>query len=341
MGDNIINKVYVITDKENDQWVDIQVDFSDTKLELTKWDPLSHKKLTEKYIKKHASSSCNYLCSKNMIQTWISHLTLWKHIKKNKQNNVLILEDTASPVKDFEKKLSEFWKDMPKDWDMVYLGCAGSCDLTSFSNEVLTLVNRRKNKNIYKNGKLLNHLIVPGSPVGLYGYMLSQQGANKLIENVKLKKIGLNPEYNLPMHIINDESFKVYAFSPPLITQDRELLTNSKRLETHKIFSPILSKIPLAKELSLQQFINSEIMNYRSINAKITVFSFLMFILSFIIGFSGNNDTIRIFLILFTTMQLFEMAYTRINKQVTKSLIFEYIVAILLLLLGTKINKKI
>lgn len=344
MAESIINKAYVITNNGDDQWIDIQVDFSDINIKLTKWDPLSQKKLTQQYINNHTSTSCRYFCSEEMIRTWISHLTLWKHIKKNKQSNVLILEDTASPAdsQSFESQLKTFWKDMPKDWDMVYLGCSGSCDLTSFSNEALSIYNHRKNKNVYKNGKLLNHLIVPGSPIGLYGYMLSYSGVTKLLQNIDLKKISLNPEFSIPMQILNDKSFKVYAFIPPLITQNRGILLNHESNEQpHKIFSPILNKIPLSKDLSLQGFINTEILNYRNINTKITIFSILILLISFIVGFRGSNDVIRIFLILFTTMQIFEIAYTKINQQIAKSLIFEYVVGILLLLLGTKINNSI
>ena len=51
-----------------------------------------------------------------------AHLRILEDCLSNEINSVLILEDDAVVVEGFAEKVQEFWKHLPEDWEMVYLG---------------------------------------------------------------------------------------------------------------------------------------------------------------------------------------------------------------------------
>jgi len=51
-----------------------------------------------------------------------SHLRILEDCLNNEINSVLILEDDAIFIEDFVEKIHGFWKHLPEDWEMVYLG---------------------------------------------------------------------------------------------------------------------------------------------------------------------------------------------------------------------------
>jgi len=117
---------YVIVNKN--KWEDIKYDFSDTNINLIKWN-----------IPKSASKKYNTFCSRDTINRWIAHRSLWQKIYKSKEKYAIILEDDAVPISNFEQKLNTLLSEAPNDWDLLYIGCTGSCDVNSFAEEVLVL----------------------------------------------------------------------------------------------------------------------------------------------------------------------------------------------------------
>ena len=51
-----------------------------------------------------------------------AHLRILEDCLSNEINSVLILEDDAVCVEGFAEKVQAFWKNLPEDWEMVYLG---------------------------------------------------------------------------------------------------------------------------------------------------------------------------------------------------------------------------
>jgi hypothetical protein len=51
-----------------------------------------------------------------------SHLNILEACLNDQVDSVLILEDDAIPVPDFAKRVHAFLKEVPDDWDMLYLG---------------------------------------------------------------------------------------------------------------------------------------------------------------------------------------------------------------------------
>ncbi len=51
-----------------------------------------------------------------------THLRIMEDCLSNEVDSVLILEDDAVFVDDFNRKVKTFWEELPSDWEMVYLG---------------------------------------------------------------------------------------------------------------------------------------------------------------------------------------------------------------------------
>jgi len=51
-----------------------------------------------------------------------AHLRILEDCLSNEINSVLILEDDAICIDGFTEKVQDFWKHLPEDWEMVYLG---------------------------------------------------------------------------------------------------------------------------------------------------------------------------------------------------------------------------
>src|SRR3989442_3393968 len=177
-----IDHTFVINlKKRNDRWKTINDKFKNTNLKLERWDAVYGKELSSEYINQHTTDFCRNFCSNGMIGCWLSHYNLWKHIVNNNLDNVLILEDDAEPINEYNNKIQGVLASIPGDYDLVYLGCMGSC---SVSGHMYTkIIYGKENKNY--NEKLM----IPTRPMCTHAYLLSNKGAKKLIESDELKKI--------------------------------------------------------------------------------------------------------------------------------------------------------
>ena len=84
------------------------------------------KKMNEKLkkkniIHKNVGISTRYL-KPGEIGCTLSFRKVLSDAIKNNFNNILILEDDVNLVSNFEEKLNKSMKEVPKDWDIIYLG---------------------------------------------------------------------------------------------------------------------------------------------------------------------------------------------------------------------------
>ena len=104
--------------------------------------------------------------TKGEIGCALSHYFIWEKIVSEKQDNVLIIEDDADFENVLEHQLDKI--DVPKDYDLLYLG----------------------RKNFDDNETQINKdIVIPNFSYWTVGYMLSYIGAKKLMESGYNKKI--------------------------------------------------------------------------------------------------------------------------------------------------------
>ena len=104
--------------------------------------------------------------TKGEIGCALSHYFIWEKIVLEKQDNVLIIEDDADFEPILEHQLDKI--DVPKDYDLLYLG--------------------RKNFNDNEE-KINDNIVKPNFSYWTVAYMLSYIGAKKLIESDYNKQI--------------------------------------------------------------------------------------------------------------------------------------------------------
>jgi GR25 family glycosyltransferase involved in LPS biosynthesis len=149
----------------------------------------------------------------------LSHMGVWKDIVKKKTPYTLILEDDFTIDTEFQTNLKNAWDELPKDFDVFYLSYLQSSDGFKFD--------------FYKNNLLKIHKGI----WWLSGYILSYEGAKKLIDNfpvVGVADMWIN-------HII--PSMNVYATKILLIGQRINMKSDNIYSWTSEKFNPEIKNV--------------------------------------------------------------------------------------------------
>lgn len=320
---SIIDSTYVINLKNRkDRWENINKDFEGTSLKLLRWDAVLGKRLGDQEIHNLTSSRCYNLCSPSMIGCWLSHYSLWKHIVKNcrYKDNILILEDDSYPVvkgKEFQQMLSKVWTEVPKDYDIVYLGCSGTCE-ESILKDFLYLNPKNMNRQISK------HVIIPGFPLLTHAYILSYTGAKKLIKSKLFDKIDYHLDIFIAKKVVKDKNFKIYAITPSLIVQNPNSQYSDNQGKAHPIFSSLASKIKIGDTHTLDSVANAQIYYIRKLEIPLTGLNLSIFLISYLIGFFGSETIKNRYLIILAVYYFIEACNGKINKDIFMELAVAY-----------------
>ena len=342
---SIINKAYVINLKERpDKWKTIQRDFAHTGLKLTRWNAVYGKKLSDKEYAEKTTALCNEFCSPGMVGCWLSHYNIWQNIVKNKENNVLILEDDAYPIKNFNYMFNKIWTEIPDDWDIVLLGCNGSCS-RSLLHKIIAydimskLIYGRKNMSVYKNNKIQKHIFRPSFPIATHAYMISYNGAKKLINNPLLKKVSYHIDNTLARYVYGDSSFKLYAFNPQIVFQNPNGYYSDVINDNHPLISYISSKIDNRKFKSqtLDSDLNTVVFQIRRLNITVTIFVIFLVIISFLVGLCGTNDISNYYIVGVIFIYIWEQIYKKKINNIM-AFVFELVLAIIFVNIGRKLK---
>jgi GR25 family glycosyltransferase involved in LPS biosynthesis len=115
----------------------------------------------------------------------------------------MVLEDDAVFVEDFVEKFNRYYRQMPDDWDMCFVGsCCG-----------LRTNNMKKDVFVYPaNSSRCTHC-----------YMLSKAGLNKIKDKMKSINNAIDWYYN---HLINSIPLNNYWMDPSLSYQSEEFKTS-------------------------------------------------------------------------------------------------------------------
>lgn len=333
---NIINKIYVINLKHRtDRWKNMQKSFKGTGLELTRYNAVNGKKLSEDKINKYTTKFCDKFCSPSIIGCGLSHSNLWRHIINNNEDNVLILEDDSYPIDDFNETLKKYWKSVPDDWDMIYFGCFGSCDASIIEKYATYIYSGKKDKVVHKNGVVQANIISPAFPLGLHAYMLSNKGASKLINSGKFDKIDYHIDNTISTYIIGRKDFNAYAFIPSLIKTNMSSQYSNNQLMSHPIFSTISENMMVSENHTLDALGCLVLLHIRKIGFDITFLNLSLFIISFIVGFAVPTK-IDAYLTAIISYYISEIIFVNTSK--AKVLILELLIIYLLLMIGSNLR---
>ncbi len=336
-----ISHVYIINipesnnDSINDSINDINEDLKHNKIKATPWK--LNKKSADIFFNDHASMLCRLTCPDKSKDIWISHYSLWQYVVQNKLDKVLVLENNTILTKNFSSKLKNLWKSVPKKWDVVLLGCGGTCEMNStgcaLAKSVLRRVNTTINENVFR----------PAFPTGLYAYMISYKGAKKLLEHDAFSTVGFNLELTFAQEIADDGDFNIYTFSTPLVFPTVDRWANDT-LNIHQLFDPVTSRIELSSQSSLQTVLNTKTLNYKPLNTPITNFTIIIIILSLVFGLFGSDTVRSNFIPVLFVLEILELAYMPTNsssKYKVRSIFLEFVLATVMFLIGVKVRDRL
>jgi len=199
----------------------------------------------------------------------VSHYNLWKYISENNLDNVLILEDDAEPIKNFNKELKNLLASVPNDYDIVYLRCCGSC--SNLGNVYYKLLFSEGNKNY--NEKLTK----PKYPLCTHAYLISNKGARKLLKYDEMKKVNYHIDHILAMYIYTKANFKLYASKTSLITQSTDISDSDLLTNEHPLLSYPLSFIDVSSNCTFDYLMNADIVYIRKLSVNISSIMLILF----------------------------------------------------------------
>ncbi|MER3464297.1 MAG: hypothetical protein C4329_07695 [Chitinophagaceae bacterium] len=189
--------------------------------------------LKQKNIYNEALAKKNHRWNKPMPAGMIgcswSHKLVYEDVIKNNYERVLIMEDDIVVDKKVVAVFSKALKELPKDWELLYLGYERyeELDFSAKLKKVIYHVQRlfggtrfthRTIKNLHPR-KVSEHIFTSGYHDHTHAYAITQSAAEKLD---KLQEpISFFPD-NLLAYAITNEIVKGYIIKPKLINQQSQ-----------------------------------------------------------------------------------------------------------------------
>lgn len=180
---------------------------------------------------KYLSFESNFI-QKSAIGCGLAHIKAWENIIKNRDNVGLVLEDDIVISDDFKEVFEKVMIDLPKDFDILFLGCMVFCnpekDMSIFEKVFL------KDKKV---ADISPNLFVPSRPLALHAYILSSKGAQKLLNYFQKEKLTNHIDQQMLQYYKN---MGVYASEPKIINQR---FTDALRSNNSEKYPYIFTKI--------------------------------------------------------------------------------------------------
>lgn len=196
----IFTKIFCINlDRSPERWTTCCDLFLQHNLNVTRFPAIEGKTLsiTELIREKIITENCSEKNKSGAMGVLMSNVMIWREIITHKYPWTLILEDDINFPPDFNQIFREHWELVPKDAELVYLGCI---------SPLLTHGNNTEEETLFPYVDILNEKLVrvKQNLQGAHAYALSYEGAEKLLN--KYLPISRALDY-FPCSILN-----IYAF---------------------------------------------------------------------------------------------------------------------------------
>jgi len=236
----VVDKVYVINlDRDTERLKKMTEQLNRLNIEFTRFPAVLGSQVKSS---PHLTDLCLKYCTDGMKGCALSHKTIWEDMLKNGYERVLVLEDDAVFSDDFERIFHEGWQQIPKDFDIWYLGCNFKCNDTkafpTFYNKMLGHTPKPVDTYIQR---------VFGS-VGTHGYVISNKCARAF------KHLPIYTHIDLQMTLWLDKHGLIAYSSKPLIinTPTEQEDAGSNLAESYPyLLNSALRQVPFSDTVSL------------------------------------------------------------------------------------------
>lgn len=236
----VVDKVYVINlDKDRERMESIGNQLKGLGIEYTRFSAIKGANVRRS---KYLSDFCETFCTDGMKGCAISHRLIWDDVVANNYKRVLILEDDAVLSSNFNEEFERGWKQVPKDFDLFYLGCHFKC---GDSNPVANLVTKVTNGD---PKPVDTNILGVGGSWGTHGYIISNKCA-KVFQNLTI-----DTHIDFQMEVWTRQfNLKSYSISPLIVATDN---ADNKGSNLADNFPPLLGlvtrRIKLSDTVSLE-----------------------------------------------------------------------------------------
>jgi len=259
---HLVSEVYVINlEKDTKKLDSITKQLDSNMILFERFDAINGKTLSNRT---EFTPFCNRFCASGIRGCAFSHFSIWQNMIIKGFEYVMILEDDAVLVENFDAKFQDIYQYIPKDFDILYLGSLFYCDPSQTYNSIVSSKNIQINK----------HVLQVYGCGGLQGYIISNNCAQKIIN----EHISFHIDTNL-IDWIHKYNLKAYAVQPMLITQN---MKNSNLSSNYPLLlNKILHTIPLTDNVKLDWIINENA--YQLFNIYFNSLMLAIFLVSLLI----------------------------------------------------------
>jgi len=219
--------VWVVNlDKSIDRWEKAKAMFTEEGVTADRFPATLGKAMTEEELRENTTFGARYFCTAGMIGCFMSHRRIWERVIKEGIPAAAALEDDVVIYPNFNERLTKLLEELPADWDVCLLGAVGciAVEQEPMHMKVYGLLTGGGRKSPGKTRSISENVYVPYKPAGTHAYIVSQQGAKKLLERLPKAR------YHVDLSAWSIKDLNLYAAKQFLATQafDEEDTTVSK-----------------------------------------------------------------------------------------------------------------
>lgn len=254
-----VDQIYLINmDKDMDRLSMATKEFKKHNISFKRFSGVDGKSLDAGTQKQYISPVCGMFCPYGVQGCAMSHIKVWEDVVKHGYAHVIVFEDDVVLDDDFNAKLKDHLEELPRNYDILYLGCLGigsmETNLTTIQRLIANLFYGHKVK---RSKSPYNKIKIPICPYGTHAYMLSNAGCRKLLKYVKRKRVTTHIDAmildNLKNmnHYICSEQLAKQNFTVPSTIQDREFPRLMSGIFHHISYA---NGMPLSQSLGINMF---------------------------------------------------------------------------------------
>jgi len=215
---NNIDKVYLINlDTSSDRLENINKQNKFLKLNIIRHVAVYGKDINKKGLIEGGILSKDSKLTDGQIGCYLSHIEVLKKASDENHNIIMILEDDIIFGESFKEKLNKYYKEVPNEWDIIYLG--GS-----------RLKGKKISKHVVKGVYEKN--IDGGYNMGTFAMMISKKGIKKLLSLLYPIRYAIDTTIAK-----NNKDLNIYMLNPSIITHNNDFKSEIKFLDENIIYN--------------------------------------------------------------------------------------------------------
>ena len=252
------------------------------------------KKVTHKEVREYVGDMYSIFGPKSAIGCAMSHMKLWERVAQGDNPFQIIFEDDIILQADFKQYLENALTHVPNDFDLLYLGNFGSEHTPNFFTSVMSALGMSQ-----KEQKINEYIKKPAVCLGLHAYIVSKQGAEKLLSMVK-GKLNHHLDYMI-QYLHSNDKINVYTVSPRIAFQtstDHTIQSSSENVQSRhpQLINDNLSNV------FLDTMVSASYINCLSLvklgNVHLNIMSILFIVAGILLAWLRYDTLILLFIFL-------------------------------------------